>query len=256
MPPRSPLSPLLAACLGLALWAGAVAAEEVSLKVENYLFAASEALDDGEPALALSLLRRAQAEDPGCCIVDEYLCRAYLALDNLDLAREAYGSFVGCMQLSDEAVLGELDQLLQQAEQRQAEGGAAISAPPAPVPAPQIASPVAAPTPRPPGSAGRAIGWTLLGTGAAATAAGSVGMGLSWTWGEHYVEEGQRGEYEALLPWNHAAVIGAGVGAGVLVTGLLVELAAQRRGRQVALVPSFEPSTAAVGLSVRGGRRP
>ena len=69
MPRRcAALLPLLVVSV---LWAAPLRAEELSLKVENYIFAASEALDDGEPALALSLLRRAKNEAPESCIVEE-----------------------------------------------------------------------------------------------------------------------------------------------------------------------------------------
>ncbi len=116
----SPLrTPLVACMVGLLVASQPAWGEQVSLKVENYLFAASEALDDGEPALALSLLRRAKAEDPDCCIVQEYLCRCYAALENLDMARQSYADFVSCMKVSDEGVLAELDALIVQAEDAQ-----------------------------------------------------------------------------------------------------------------------------------------
>jgi hypothetical protein len=235
------------------LLSGPVRAEELSLKVENYIFAASEALDDGEPALALSLLRRARAEAPDSCIVEEYLCRCYLALGNADMAREAYGRFVSCMEVSDEGVLSELDALIVQVEQQADQLPApepasepatpADSAPPAVVAAPILQSPE-------PASAGGRVGWVMLGSGAVVGVGGGVASLLTWRWGEHYVGERQQSEYEALAPYNHAAVIGAGVGGALAVTGLVVGLSGRSRDRALSATP-WLASDQQLGLSAR-----
>ncbi len=231
---------------------GLVRAEDLSLKVENYIFAASEALDDGEPALALSLLRRAKAEAPDSCIIEEYLCRCYLALGNVKMAREAYGSFVTCMEVSDEGVLAELDGLIVQAEQRaDAPAPEPVAEPSAPIePAPRAEVPAPSPPLREPTPGGGRAGWVLLGSGAALGLGGGVASVLTWRWGEHYVEQRQQGEYESLAPYNHAAVIGAGVGGAIAVTGLVVGLSARSRHQAVSATPWLVPHQG-LGLNAR-----
>lgn len=237
-------------------------AEEISLKVENYVFAASEALADGEPALALSLLRRAKSEEPDCCIVDEYLCRCYAALGNLDMAREAYASFVGCMKVSDEGVLAELDAVIAQAseaakalEAAQAEQAAATQQ--ASAPATEAASahqPVTADISTQPsqgGGGGGTLGWALLGSGAAIGIGGGVASVLTWNAGQGHVEENQQAAYEGLLPWNHVAVIGAGVGGAAAVTGLVLGIRGARGKAAAVSAAPWVPSQGVVGLQAR-----
>ena len=218
-------------------------AEELSLKVENYIFAASEALDDGEPALALSLLRRAKAEAPESCILEEYLCRCYLALGNVGMAREAYGRFVSCMEVSDEGVLAELDGLIEQAEDRAAEPAPTAEEPAVvsaePVPTAPVAAPVVAPAAST-GGGGR-VGLALAGSGAALGLGCGVASVLTWRWGQHWVEERQQSRYESLAPYNHATVIGAGVGGALAVTGLVVGLSGRSRDRAVSATPWLAP---------------
>jgi hypothetical protein len=218
--------------------AAPVRAEELSLKVENYIFAASEALGDGDAALALSLLRRAKAEAPGSCIVDEYLCRAYAALGNAEMARQSYARFAACMEVTDEGVLAELDALVTGLGSPPA---AAPVAPPAPAPASVDLAPAAIGSTAAPASGypHRGVGWALFGGGAALAAGLGATSAITWSRGEGYVEQGQQADYEALIPWNHAAVVGAGVGGGLALTGVLVEIALARHGRRaVALAPA------------------
>ncbi len=235
----------LALLLGLALLGlgpGQAHAEDLSLKVENYIFAASEALDDGDPALALSLLRRAASEAPGSCIIEEYLCRCYVALGNVEMARGAYGRFAACMEVTDEGVLAELDRLIVEAEQ-------APATEPDPVPPPALAGtdsppptfPEPVPTPADPTARGGTLGWVLLGSGAVVGVAGGVGSWLSWSRGQQYIEDRDRDSYVALAPLNHAAVIGGAVGGAVAVTGLAVGIAG--RSRSVQAAPWLAPSS-------------
>jgi hypothetical protein len=243
MPRRcAALLPLLVVSV---LWAAPLRAEELSLKVENYIFAASEALDDGEPALALSLLRRAKNEAPESCIVEEYLCRCYAALGNVDMAREAYGRFVSCMQVSDEGVLAELDALIVQAEQQPV-----VPAPASSEPVDSVAPPVVAVVPASASGGGGRVGWVLLGSGAALGVGGSVASWLTWRSGEQYVEQRQHDEYEALAPYNHLAVIGGGVGGALALTGLVVALAPRSHDAAMSAAPWLAPDRA-VGLHAR-----
>jgi hypothetical protein len=238
----------LSLLLGVAFVCPPVQAEDLSLKVENYIFAASEALEDGEPALALSLLRRARSEAPESCIVEEYLCRCYLALGNPDMARASYGRFVACMDVTDEGVLMELDALLAEME-------AQPPAPPAPTPEEPVAeapamqpAPALSPAPEPGRAGGGWFGWTLMGTGLAVSAGAGVASYVTGIWGEHYVEKGDQTSYEDLLPYNHAAVYGAYGGGALAVTGLVVGLVS-RNGRNVSAAPWVPPQ--GLGLSAQ-----
>jgi hypothetical protein len=239
------LPPVLASTLALLLgaWSAPARAEDLTVKVENYIFAASEALADGEPALALSLLRRAKAEAPESCIVDEYLCRTYAAIGNAKMARESYARFAACMEVTDESVLSELDALVASLEEAPPEP-IPTAPPPTPAPTPPTTSsapaPVAVVPPTPThGYPGRGAGWAVFGTGIALGAAGSVGMGLTWSRSEGYVEQLDRDGYEALIPWNHASVIGLGVGSAVAIAGLGLELGLARRGHQTLTVAAM-----------------
>ncbi|MFH1464196.1 MAG: hypothetical protein ABIO70_07405 [Pseudomonadota bacterium] len=240
------LSTALAPALALLCWgwSAPARAEDLSVKVENYIFAASEALADGEPALALSLLRRAKSEAPESCIVDEYLCRTYTAIGNAKMARESYQRFAGCMEVTDEGVLSELDALVAGLEAAPREPAPPAPTAPTPAPAPQITvntpppTVVVAPAPSR-GYPGRGAGWALFGTGLAAVAGGGVGMGLTWNWGEHYVERHNQEKYEELIPWNHASVIGLGVGGALALAGVGLEIGLARHGQKsVALAPT------------------
>ncbi len=216
---------------------GMAAAAEISIKTENYLFAASEALEDGEPGLALSLLRRADQEDPEACIIQEYLCRCYSALEDLPRAILARDSFADCMEPADAPVLQELDSLLEQlnAQAAMAEPQPAESAPSeAPEPQAQASLPSQASTTQASGTyttQGRVEqarrghgGLVVMGAG------GLVGIGFGVTSYVTYhqsrsmIEQGDKTSYENTLPLNHVSVILTGVGGGIAVTGLLVEL--------------------------------
>jgi len=244
--------------VGLLAGPGTSRAEEISLKVENYIFAASEALDDGEPALALSLLRRAKAEEPDCCILEEYLCRTYMELGNLELARQSYGNFATCMKSSDESVLQELDQLLLVAEEVQRTAAAVpepepVAVAPTPADEPAVADSAEDGAPEKRGYPGRGAGWVVAGIGSAAAISFGVTARLSWQRGQEHVELGSRAAYEDLLGLNHAAVILTGVGGGLVATGVIMEIVLARRGRarnetrtaQLILQPT------AVGLSLK-----
>lgn len=239
---RPGLSLLL--CVAAALLTGSEAqAEDLSLKVENYIFAASEALDDGEPALALSLLRRAKSEAPDSCIVEEYLCRCYIALGNLDMARGAQGRFVACMAVSDEGVLAELDGLIAQAEdQAPAADEPALVLQEAPPSSPATSAPVVTLAPPAEGGGG-GLGWILMGSGAALGVGGGVASWLTWSQGQQHVEQRERDAYLSLATYNHAAVIGGGVGGALAVTGLVMGLSARgRSGQAVQAAPWLDPS--------------
>jgi len=211
-----------------------VMAEDVSSKTENYLFAASEALHDGEPALALSLLKRARDEDPNACIVQEYLCRAYVALADAPHARDAFSAFSACMVPADEPIRQELSGLVK---------GIEVSAPP-PVTAPP---PVVAPNPvvvsapvveTEPETHVSPLGWILAGSGAAIGIVGGVASVLYDAKGQTLVDRGDRDGYEALLPYNHAAVIVGGAGGAVAVTGVVLGVLSLTQGHaHVAVAP-------------------
>lgn len=252
---------LPAAALGtlLILASSSAQAEDVSAKTENYLFAASEALEDGEPALALSLLKRAREEDPTSCILQEYLCRTWAALGDAAHATEALSAFTGCMVSTDESIRRELVQVIAAIPRT---GGTAsseaVSPPtspptspstrPPPTPSPAVPSTAASPATTAPSSGGsvlRPVGWGLAGVGLLLGAGGGVASWRTWDRGELAVAERDRDTYLALLPWNHAAVIGAAAGGVVGLTGVVL-LVVGRADDSTAATPSAMPRVAAV----------
>jgi len=207
---------LLASALLFCISAPA-AGEEISLKTENYLFAASEALADGDPALALSLLKRAKAEDPGCCIVDEYLCRTYTQLGQLDRATESYSDFVGCMESSDEPVRQELEEALAEARRNQPapdEDDAGVADAPAGGPAPRTGA-----------SGGGHPGLVIMGIGGAMAAGFGITATVTHVQSQTWIEDGDQELYEARKPLNNASVVLSAAGGGVAVIGLIIEIA-------------------------------
>jgi hypothetical protein len=247
---RSTLLPILV----VSSLAGEVRAEDLSLKVENYIFAASEALADGEPALALSLLRRAKSEAPDSCIVEEYLCRSYVALGNTQMAREAYGRFVSCMEVSDEGVLADLDQLIVQAEQ-----AAALEPPPVETvatPEPVPPATAVAPTPVAPAPAqvrrrGAGAAWGLMGSGAVLSAGAGVAAYMTYQWGDYYVVEGDQESYEEMALYNHAAVIGTGTGGAMVLTGFIVGVVSAARNDGAVSLGPWQPVPGGLGMTAQ-----
>ncbi len=254
----------------------ALRAEELSLKVENYIFAATDALDDGDAELALSLLTKARAEAPEACIVEEYLCRAHLALGELGPAQAAHARFAACMAPEDEPVRAELASLITAAEREaaqnpppppvaiipleeletvaQEEGAEAAPAEdPQPVePAAPLVSapPVAVPAPAPARGGSGWLGWTMMGSGLVIGAGSGVGAYMTEMWGLHYIERGKQEKYEEILPYNHLAVYGAVGGGALALTGLVAGLVAtQGKQQPVSAAPWLAPSRQGLGLS-------
>ncbi len=233
-----------------ALWIAAVgvvvpaAGDEISLKTENYLFAASEALADGDPALALSLLKRAKAEDPDCCIIDEYLCRTYAELGQVERATASYSDFVGCMISSDEPIREELEELVSEAR-RNAPATTAATV--------EDTSPAV--TTRAAGTSGGRPGLVLMGIGGAMAIGFGVTATVTHVQGQVWIEDGEQSLYEARKPLNNASVVLSAAGGGVAVIGLIVDLAtAGRRARATAAVgagraPALGPGPGQLGLS-------
>ncbi len=283
------LSLPLALLVGLALSPAVRAADTLSPRVENYIFAVSEALADGQPALALSLLEQARAEAPESCLLEEYLFRCHAALGDLEQAQASHGRFVACMQPEDRGILVELDSLLAQAEHaaRQApdepvvadgpEEPAVADGPeePEPTEGPELSeepeepelsetagpavepAPVAPPTPVVPsvapatrgGAAG--LGWTMLGSGLTISAGATVAAYLSYEWGQHYINRGKQEKYERALLYNHLAVYGAAGGGAVALTGLVVgAVSSARRDQAVSTAPWVGPQQA-LGIDAR-----
>lgn len=238
---------LLLAALLYALPAPA-AAGEISLKTENYLFAASEALADGDPALALSLLRRAKEEDPDCCIVDEYLCRTYVDLGQLDRATESYSDFVGCMESSDDPIREELEELLAEARRNpptvEVETGIAESGDTS-------------------GGSGRRAGTARTGGARPGLVVAGIGGGLAAGFGvtatvtfvqsRVWIEQGDQASYEARKPLNNVSLVVASAAGGVALVGLIIDMATARGRSGTAItgerVPIIAPGPGQLGLS-------
>ncbi len=280
-----PLTVPLILLVGLA--SPALRAEELSLKVENYIFAATDALDDGDAELALSLLLKARDEDAEACIVEEYLCRAHAALLDVEQARAAQQRFGACMDPGDEAVLAELGELVANAERQAAlepdaapvaiipledvepidgDGEAetanedvattdpATAEQPQPVqPAPPVVStpPIAAvPAPAPERGGSGWLGWTMMGSGLVIGAGSGVAAYMTEMWGLHYIDRGKQEKYEEIQPYNHIAVYGAVGGGALALTGLVAGLVATHGERQpVSATPWLAPSQQGLGLS-------
>ncbi len=222
------------------------ASQEISLKTENYLFAASEALADGDPALALSLLKRAKEEDPGCCILDEYLCRTYVELGQLDRATGSYGDFVGCMVPSDEPIRQELEEMLSEARR---------NAPAAdPVDEDETATQVAV-RHAPGGGGGGRPGLVLMGIGGAMAAGFGVTATVTHAQSQTWIEEGDQDLYDARKPLNNASVVLSAAGGGVAVIGLIVEIATAGQRAEARTTsrrpgaPMLEPGPGQLGLA-------
>lgn len=220
------------------------AAGEISLKTENYLFAASEALDDGDPALALSLLRRAKEEDPDCCIIDEYLCRTHIDLGQVDRATESYAAFVGCMEPSDEPVRGELEELLAEARSRAPD-------PPADPDPDDVVTPSV--RGRTGGGGGGRPGLAMAGIGGGMAAGFGVTATVIFVQSRQWIEQGDRELYEARRPLNNASAVVAAVGGGIAIVGLIADMAtARQRTGEAAVaspIPTLAPGPGQLGLS-------
>jgi len=221
---------------------------EVSLKTENYLFAATEALDDGDPALALSLLKRAKTEDPECCILDEYLARTYAELGELDRATEAYTDFVGCMEPSDEPIRQELEELLGEVRRS----------------APAEVDPDDDPGTSPIGSTrveraprirrGNARpGLVVAGIGGGLAAGFGATATITFVQSRQWIEQGDRELYDARRPLNNVTFIAAAASGGVALAGLIADLATAGRrnpARSTGLTaPVITPGPGRAGLA-------
>jgi len=240
-----PLRALAAAALLLA-WPAPAACEEISLKTENYLFAASEALADGDPALALSLLRRAKTEDPGCCIIDEYLCRTYAELGQLDRATDSYTDFVACMEPSDEPVRQELEEALAEARRTAPPPEPTVEEPDEPTVAERVAQARS--------NRGRP-GLVIMGIGGAMAAGFGITAGVTHGQGQNWIEGGEQELYEARKPLNNASVVLSAAGGGVALVGLIIEIATAKKRTEAKAVtdltttPALGPGPGQLGLS-------
>lgn len=225
-------------------------AGEISLKTENYLFAASEALADGDPALALSLLRRAKEEDPDCCIVDEYLARTYTELGQLDRATESYADFVGCMEPSDEPIREELEELLAEARRNppdvvpDGDGGG--------VPLRDAGGTRTVNRGGTTANGGRP-GLVVAGIGGGVAAGFGVTATVTFVQSRVWLEQGDRETYEARKPINNVSLVLASVGGGIALVGLIADMATSGRRADARAtgerLPVIAPGPGELGLS-------
>ncbi len=218
-------------------------------KTTNYLFAASEALDDGNHELALSILEQARQDDPDNCILHEYLCRAHAGLGHLVEARKEARIFEGCMEPEDQSIHDELTVLVdglaeadaRNTEEQRGNEDELVSDEPDGSEGKSYEDErddrlaedrdAAPDEPSATGGPDSKLGPVLIGVGTAMTVGFSVTAVISYQQGQIYAADGNTAAHAEGQKVYYASLVGAGIGGALLVGGI-ISTAAQKNGQR------------------------
>lgn len=110
---------------------------------------------------------------------------------------------------------------------------------PSPTPAsPQPVAGAAGPAgamPLPATPARRSASWVLIPAGGLLAAGAGSAAAVTWVRSREWVDAGDRDTYEAVRPWNNAALGMTGVGGALAATGVVLTV---RQPRRVAVLPA------------------